>query len=222
MKNTKFLAPSILSADFANLEKEIKMLDEANCEYIHVDVMDGHFVPNITLGPPIVKSLRNHTNRIFDVHLMMDSPDAFLKDFCSAGADILTVHEEACIHLHRTLQNIKELGCKAGVALNPGTNISTIEYVLEEVDMVLIMTVNPGFGGQAFIPSTLRKIEALSKMRSEKKLQFDIQVDGGINLSTLPLVLEAGANVIVTGSTIFNAEEPKKMIKDFKLQFEKY
>ncbi|WP_105618103.1 ribulose-phosphate 3-epimerase [Vallitalea okinawensis] len=216
------LAPSILSADFGNLREDIKLISEAGSEYIHIDVMDGHFVPNITIGPAVVKSLRSCTDKVFDVHLMIENPDQYIKHFVDAGADIITVHQEACKHLHRTVQNIKENGVKAAVAVNPATPISTIEYVLEEVDMVLVMTVNPGFGGQKFIQSMLPKIEYLSNCIYKRNLNVDIQVDGGINSSTIDEVLKVGANVIVAGSAIFNAEDVAGEISSFKSIFQQY
>lgn len=200
------LAPSILSANFANLLADVKKVEEAGCELLHIDVMDGHFVPNITLGPMIVESLKGKTALPFDVHLMIEKPDQYITDFIKAGADIISVHSEACIHLHRTIQLIKEQGAKACVALNPATPLSAIEYVLQDLDMVLIMTVNPGFGGQAFIEAMLPKIKALRQLISAKGLQVDIQVDGGIKVNNIHLVTQAGANVIVAGSAIFNSE----------------
>ncbi|GAB6088294.1 ribulose-phosphate 3-epimerase [Alkaliphilus crotonatoxidans] len=200
------LAPSILSANFANLLADVKKVEEAGCELLHIDVMDGHFVPNITLGPMIVESLKGKTALPFDVHLMIEKPDQYITDFIKAGADIISVHSEACIHLHRTIQLIKEQGAKACVALNPATPLSAIEYVLQDLDMVLIMTVNPGFGGQAFIEAMIPKIKALRQLISAKGLQVDIQVDGGIKVNNIHLVTQAGANVIVAGSAIFNSE----------------
>lgn len=216
------LAPSILSADFGKLREDIKLISEAGSEYIHIDVMDGHFVPNITIGPAVIKSLRSCTDKVFDVHLMIENPDQYIKHFVDAGADIITVHQEACTHLHRTIQNIKEHGVKAAVAVNPATPISTIEYVLEEVDMVLVMTVNPGFGGQKFIQSMLPKIEYLSNCIYKRNLNVDIEVDGGINSSTIDEVLKVGANVIVAGSAIFNAEDVAGEIKSFNSIFQQY
>lgn len=200
------LAPSILSANFANLLADVKKVEEAGCDLLHIDVMDGHFVPNITLGPMIVEGLKGKTALPFDVHLMIEKPDQYITDFIKAGADIISVHSEACIHLHRTIQLIKEQGAKACVALNPATPLSAIEYVLQDLDMVLIMTVNPGFGGQAFIEAMIPKIKALRQLISAKGLQVDIQVDGGIKVNNIHLVTQAGANVIVAGSAIFNSE----------------
>lgn len=207
------LAPSILSADFAKLLEDVKKVEKAGCEYLHIDVMDGHFVPNITLGPGIVKSLRKDVNMIFDTHLMIENPDNYIKDFVDAGSDLIVVHVEACRHLHRTIQNIKSYNVKAGVALNPATPIETIKHVLQDVDMVLIMTVNPGFGGQSFIESMIEKIKELKQIIDEKNLNVDIQVDGGIKPSNINQVVEAGANVIVAGSAIFNSENIEETVK---------
>lgn len=207
------LAPSILSADFAKLLEDVKKVEKAGCEYLHIDVMDGHFVPNITLGPGIVKSLRKDVNMVFDTHLMIENPDDYIKDFVDAGSDLIVVHVEACRHLHRTIQNIKSHNVKAGVALNPGTPIETIKHVLQDVDMVLVMTVNPGFGGQSFIESMIGKIKELKQIIDEKNLNVDIQVDGGIKPSNINQVVEAGANVIVAGSAIFNSENIEETVK---------
>jgi len=207
------LAPSILSADFAKLLEDVKKVEKAGCEYLHIDVMDGHFVPNITLGPGIVKSLRKDVNMVFDTHLMIENPDDYIKDFVDAGSDLIVVHVEACRHLHRTIQNIKSNNVKAGVALNPGTPIETIKHVLQDVDMVLVMTVNPGFGGQSFIESMIGKIKELKQIIDEKNLNVDIQVDGGIKPSNINQVVEAGANVIVAGSAIFNSENIEETVK---------
>ncbi len=207
------LAPSILSADFAKLLEDVKKVERAGCEYLHIDVMDGHFVPNITLGPGIVKSLRKDVNMIFDTHLMIENPDNYIKDFVDAGSDLIVVHVEACRHLHRTIQNIKSHNVKAGVALNPATPIETIKHVLQDVDMVLIMTVNPGFGGQSFIESMIDKIKELKQIIDEKNLDVDIQVDGGIKPSNIHQVVEAGANIIVAGSAIFNSENIEETVQ---------
>lgn len=207
------LAPSILSADFARLLEDVKKVEEAGCEYLHIDVMDGHFVPNITLGPGIVKSLRKDVNMVFDTHLMIENPDNYIEDFVDAGSDLIVVHQEACRHLHRTIQNIKSYNIKAGVALNPATPIETIKHVLEDVDMVLIMTVNPGFGGQSFIESTIEKIQELKKLIDEKNLNIDIQVDGGIKPNNIDKVVKAGANIIVAGSAIFNSDDICQTVK---------
>ncbi|MCI7205980.1 MAG: ribulose-phosphate 3-epimerase [Clostridium sp.] len=206
------LAPSILSADFARLLEDVKKVEKAGCEYLHIDVMDGHFVPNITLGPAIVKSLRRDVNMVFDTHLMIENPDDYIKDFVDAGSDLIVVHAEACRHLHRTIQNIKSYNVKAGVALNPATSIESIKHIIEDVDMVLIMTVNPGFGGQSFIESMLEKIKELKQLIDDKNLNVDIQVDGGIKPDNIHKVVEAGANIIVAGSAIFNSENIEETV----------
>ena len=210
------LAPSILSADFARLLEDVKKVEKAGCEYLHIDVMDGHFVPNITLGPAIVKSLRKDVNMIFDAHLMIENPDNYIKEFADAGCDIIVVHQEACTHLHRTIQNIKSHGIKAGVALNPATPIDTIKYVLQDVDMVLLMSVNPGFGGQSYIPVVTQKIKELKTLIDEMGLDIDIEVDGGVKPSNISEVVSAGANVIVAGSAIFNAGDIDEAVKSLR------
>ena len=210
------LAPSILSADFARLLEDVKKVEKAGCEYLHIDVMDGHFVPNITLGPGIVKSLRKDVNMVFDVHLMIENPDNYIKEFADAGCDIIVVHQEACTHLHRTIQNIKSHGIKAGVALNPATPIETIKYVLQDVDMVLLMSVNPGFGGQSYIPVVTEKIKELKALIDKMNLDIDIEVDGGVKPSNIAEVVNAGANVIVAGSAIFNAGNIDEAVKSLR------
>ncbi|MCR5195544.1 MAG: ribulose-phosphate 3-epimerase [Pseudobutyrivibrio sp.] len=199
----KCLAPSILSADFGRLKEQLEIIDEAGAQYIHFDVMDGMFVPSISFGMPVLKSIRKYTDRIMDVHLMVVEPERYIKEFAEAGADIITVHAEACKHLDATIDMIKDCGVMAGVAINPATPLTEITHVLEKVDMVLIMTVNPGFGGQKLIPYTLDKVRELSVMARQKKLKIDIEVDGGINDDTIEDVLEAGANIIVAGSAAF-------------------
>ncbi len=206
------LAPSILSADFSQLLQEVKKVEAAGCELLHIDVMDGHFVPNITIGPLVVNSLKGKTNMILDVHLMIESPDQYISEFIKAGADIISVHAEACRHLHRTIQLIKQLGAKACVSLNPATPLNAIEHVLADLDMVLLMTVNPGFGGQQFIASSIEKIKKLKAMIDTRGLKIDIQVDGGIKADNIHLVTEAGANIIVAGSAIFNSNNIEETV----------
>ncbi|UCC18128.1 MAG: ribulose-phosphate 3-epimerase [Dehalococcoidales bacterium] len=204
------IAPSILSADFARLGEQVAAAAEAGADYIHVDVMDGHFVPNITLGPAIVKAIRPHTDLPLDVHLMIERPPDYIKQFVDAGADILTVHVEACPHIHRTIQAIKETGIKAGASVNPGTPISRLDEILSYLDLVLIMTVNPGFGGQTFIESTLGKITDMRKKLDEKGLDTELEVDGGINVNMAPKVVSAGADVLVAGAAVFSSDQPIK------------
>jgi ribulose-phosphate 3-epimerase len=204
MATTTIIAPSILSADFAKLGEEVRAIDEAGADWIHVDVMDGHFVPNLTIGPGVVKALRPHTQKPFDVHLMISPVDNFLDAFAEAGADIITVHPEAGPHLHRTVQRIKALGKRAGVSLNPATPAKMLDYVLGDIDLVLVMSVNPGFGGQKFISSQLKKIEAIANRIAKEGLQVDLEVDGGIDPETARQAVGAGATALVAGTAVFS------------------
>ena len=214
------LSPSLLSADFTDLKSEIEVLDKNGVKYLHLDVMDGMFVPNISFGPMIIKQLRPLTNMVFDVHLMIEEPDRYVRNFKDAGADILTVHYEACKHLHRTISYIKSLGMKAGVSLNPATNIDVLDYVLEDLDLVLIMSVNPGFGGQSFIPSAIDKIKNLKEKIIKRNLNVIVEVDGGVKTTNVKDVIEAGADLIVSGSDVFADKENR--IRAYKEIFKNY
>ncbi len=210
------IAPSILSADFSRLGEEIKAAEKAGADLIHIDIMDGHFVPNITIGPPVVRSIKKIASIPLDVHLMIEDPDKYIKSFADSGADIITVHEEASVHLHRTIQNIKECGRKTAVSINPATPVYHIEFILPFVDMVLIMSVNPGFGGQEFIPEVLIKIKRLKNIINEQKLNVDIEVDGGINIDNVAEVVSAGTDIVVMGNAFYNSKDYAETVKIVK------
>ena len=215
-QRAKKIAPSILSADFSRLGDEVRAVEEAGADYIHVDVMDGHFVPNLTVGPVVVQALRRVTRLPLDVHLMIEEPDRYLEDFARAGSNILTVHVEACRHLNGTVNRIKGLGLKAGVALNPATPLSSLDYIMSEADLILVMTVNPGFGGQDFIPACLPKIAKLREMVDARGLSLELEVDGGINLANIKDVAEAGARVFVSGKGVFGKPDYSATIKEMR------
>lgn len=210
------IAPSILASDFSRLGDEIARVEEGGADLIHIDVMDGHFVPNITIGPPVIKSIRKTTKLLFDVHLMVDEPDRYIDEFIHAGADILTVHAECCHHLNRVVQRIREMGCKPCVALNPATSLTMLDYILEDVDMILLMTVNPGFGGQSYIESVTGKISNLAEMMKKRGIKKDIEVDGGISVNNIYAVTKAGANVIVAGTAVFGSPDAALAISKLK------
>ncbi len=210
------LAPSILSADFSRLGEHVSLIEKGGADIIHVDVMDGHFVPNISFGSAVMKSLNGKTELGYDVHLMIENPDQYLEDFVTEKTEYITVHQEACVHLHRTIQHIKSLGIKAGVSINPATPVGVLEDILEDVDLILVMSVNPGFGGQKFIPRALDKIKCLDQLRKEKGLDFIIEVDGGVTLANAAEIAEAGADMLVAGSAVFGAEDIVNRVKEFK------
>jgi len=211
---TKIIAPSLLSANFANLQADIEIINRSRAEWVHIDVMDGVFVPNITIGPVVVKSIRKHTSKILDVHLMIVEPDRYFEDFKKAGADIISVHYEACKHLHRSINSIKNIGLKAGVVLNPHTNVNLLENIINDVDLVLLMSVNPGFGGQKFINTTYKKIEDLKNLISKTNSNALIEVDGGVDTKNARNLFASGVNILVAGNSVFNSNNPISTIKD--------
>jgi ribulose-phosphate 3-epimerase len=220
MSKIPIIAPSVLAADFANLEKEIKMINESEADWIHVDVMDGVFVPNISMGVPVVEAIRRHASKPLDVHLMIVQPERYIETFQRAGAAVISVHVEACIHLHRVVQQIRDAGCKPGVAINPHTPISSLENIIHDIDVVCVMSVNPGFGGQKFIAHTYAKVKALRAMIDDTGSKALIEVDGGVNQTNSRPLIEAGADVLVAGNFVFSSTEPKKVISGLKVPIE--
>jgi ribulose-phosphate 3-epimerase len=214
--NNHLIAPSILSADFANLQRDVEMINRSKADWFHVDIMDGMFVPNISFGFPVIKAIKKHATKPLDVHLMINDPDRYLQTFKEVGADVLTVHLEACNHLHRTIQAIKALGMKAGVAINPHTSTSLLNDIIQDIDLVCVMSVNPGFGGQKFIENTYHKIHTLREMINEKKSNALIEIDGGVDMNNYKKLIEAGANVLVAGNTVFSSTNPSETISELK------
>lgn len=214
--NKALIAPSILAADFANLQRDIELINQSESDYLHIDIMDGEFVPNISFGMPVMDAINKYSTKPLDVHLMIINPDRYLSTFRDLGAKVLTVHVEACNHLHRTISYIKELGCQAGVALNPHTPVSVLKDVIDDVDLVCVMSVNPGFGGQKFIPRTYSKVKELKKMIDDSGASALIEIDGGVNSENAPLLVEAGASVLVAGSFVFKSDDPVKTISELK------